>query len=273
MKASARTNRWSVGIAHGGHDGSKRRQSVRPPIGYRLGPRRSALSTSRVLQMATLETVWRFHHSSLVNGETLMPEFFQEAAAIISAAAQSTLGIIALLILVVAVVGFFFFRRDSQRVRLAVFFTFVIGTAAFVTATLTTANSGEVIEFAARDATRYTGVKLAGSAYGANVVQNSNDEPKLNELEYTVSAPNPGTYELSAMMAAASPRPCTILVNGVVVLEGVFGITTGSWFESSARWTSAGTITLRQGQNTFAVRQLQAIPHFTRFRLVPTDGV
>ena len=206
-------------------------------------------------------------------GTEVVGKVAEQIPAIIKEAAQSPLGIVALLAILLSLVAFGLFRGGSERSRLAAFGGLLVGAILFGLAYASAAPAApEVISIEARDVSRSVGVQLQGSGYGADVVQNATDAAQLNELEYTVVAQKGWRYELEGRLAAATGRPCTVIVNGTVVLSGVFGEVTGSWQEASAHWFRAGIVVLARGRNTITIRQAKAIPHFTRFRLTSEIG-
>ena len=124
-----------------------------------------------------------------------MSEFWKQAPAIIEAAAKSNLGILALLVLATAVVGFVFFRGASHTIRLAIFFTFVLGAAVFAVAA----------------------VRVPTSTPTPDREPQSSDHLRVVVRSVTLGLKDSGS-ELGAWMTVGNIGPGTLLINTVAVV-------------------------------------------------------
>src|SRR5436190_23347783 len=84
---------------------------------------------------------------------------------------------------------------------------------------------------------------MTGYGEGIGVLVNQGQLP--NFVEYDVAIELAGTYQLEFRYAAADGRPCKVLVNGIVVLDGAAGKVTGSWNPDTQKWFVEGFVDLK----------------------------
>ncbi|MCE9527066.1 MAG: DUF1549 domain-containing protein [Planctomycetales bacterium] len=109
-----------------------------------------------------------------------------------------------------------------------------------------------------------------GYGEGIGVLVNQGQLP--NFVEYDLMVEKAGTYQLELRYAAAGARPCKILVNGVLALDGVAGKVTGSWNPDTQAWFIEGFLELRAGENTLRIERADAFPHLDKLLIVPAVG-
>lgn len=106
--------------------------------------------------------------------------------------------------------------------------------------------------------------------YGADVLMNAppyNERP--NSAQFAVEAASAGKYNLYVRLAAASPRPLDIKINGKTILKGAINESTGGWLPSNQVWKLAGTVELRRGNNSLELSRSGVFPHITALKLIP----
>ena len=109
-----------------------------------------------------------------------------------------------------------------------------------------------------------------GYGEGIGVLVNQGQLP--NFAEYNVTIEKSGTYQLELRYAAAGARPCKVLVNSLLALDGVAGKVTGSWNPDTQAWFIEGFVELKAGQNTIRVERADAFPHLDKLLLAPAMG-
>jgi Protein of unknown function (DUF1549)/Protein of unknown function (DUF1553)/Planctomycete cytochrome C len=124
----------------------------------------------------------------------------------------------------------------------------------------------EMESFALGNVAKHT----TGYGEGIGVLVNQGQLP--NFAEYDVSVEKAGTYQLEFRYAAAGSRPCKVLVNGMVVIDGVAGKVTGSWNPDTQTWFVEGFIELKAGQNMIRIERADAFPHLDKLLIAPAMG-
>lgn len=124
----------------------------------------------------------------------------------------------------------------------------------------------EMENFARGNVAKYT----TGYGEGIGVLVNQGQLP--NFAEYDVAIEKDGTYQLELRYAAAGARPCKVLVNGMLAIDGAAGKVTGSWNPDTQAWFIEGFVELQAGQNTIRVERADAFPHLDKLLIVPAMG-
>ncbi|MFN0022069.1 MAG: DUF1553 domain-containing protein [Pirellulaceae bacterium] len=109
-----------------------------------------------------------------------------------------------------------------------------------------------------------------GYGEGIGVLVNQGQLP--NFAEYDVAVEKAGTFQLELRYAAAGARPCKVLVNGMLALDGVAGKVTGSWNPHTQTWFIEGFVDLKAGQNTIRIERADAFPHLDKMLIAPAMG-
>lgn len=124
----------------------------------------------------------------------------------------------------------------------------------------------EMENFARGNVAKYT----TGYGEGIGVVVNQGQLP--NFVEYDVVVETAGTYQLELRYAAAEARPCKVLVNGMLAIDGVAGKVTGSWYPDTQNWFIEGFVELKAGQNTIRIERGDVFPHLDKLVFSPANG-
>ncbi|MBC7855414.1 MAG: DUF1553 domain-containing protein, partial [Pirellulaceae bacterium] len=114
------------------------------------------------------------------------------------------------------------------------------------------------------------GKHTTGYGEGIGVLVNQRQLP--NFAEYDVAVEQAGTYQLELRYAAAGSRPCKVLVNGMLAIDGAAGKVTGSWNPDTQTWFLEGFIELKAGQNTIRMERADAFPHLDKLLIAPAMG-
>jgi len=109
-------------------------------------------------------------------------------------------------------------------------------------------------------------VSLTGEAYADGVSCIWHDRESPDRAEYVLEFPVTADYELSALYAAADPRPVEIRLDGKLVHTGFAGVT-GSWQTKSARWEPQCTLRIERGEHAIALEREGPLPHICALRL------
>ena len=104
---------------------------------------------------------------------------------------------------------------------------------------------------------------------GVGVLVNAGEVP--NFVEYDVEVDSTGIYQLELRYAAASSRPCSIIINGDEVKSNAAAEVTGSWFPDSQQWFVEGAFRLAKGKNIIRLEQPTFFPHVDKILLVPAS--
>jgi cytochrome c553 len=110
------------------------------------------------------------------------------------------------------------------------------------------------------------------TSYGEGIGVLVNQGQLPNFAEYDVAIEKMGTYQLELRYAAAGSRPCRILVNGMLAIDGAAGKVTGSWNPDTQTWFIEGFVDLQAGQNTIRVERADAFPHLDKLLIAPASG-
>ncbi|MDA1013992.1 MAG: DUF1553 domain-containing protein [Planctomycetota bacterium] len=102
------------------------------------------------------------------------------------------------------------------------------------------------------------------TSYGAGIGVLVNAGKLPNFAEYDVTVPADGTYRLEVRYAAEAARPCTLVVNGIVIRADIADGVTGSWQPDSQRWEIEGFVTLKAGKNVVRLEHAQYFPHIDK---------
>ncbi len=124
----------------------------------------------------------------------------------------------------------------------------------------------EMENFARGNVAKYT----TGYGEGIGVLVNQGQLPNFAEYEVTIE--KAGTYQLELRYAAAGSRPCKVLANGMLVIDGAAGKVTGSWNPDTQTWFIEGFVALQIGQNTIRIERADAFPHLDKLLLAPATG-
>ena len=124
----------------------------------------------------------------------------------------------------------------------------------------------EMENFARGNVAKHT----TGYGEGIGVLVNQGQLP--NFAEYDVTVETAGTYQLELRYAAAGSRPCKILVNGMLAIDGAAGKVTGSWNPDTQTWFIEGFVELAAGQNTIRMERTDAFPHLDKMLIAPAMG-
>lgn len=131
----------------------------------------------------------------------------------------------------------------------------------------------QAIELEARQAVRKVNTEVGGDLLEEYGMVLHNAQPyevdKPNAAEFDFDASVGGRYRLDITYAALTPRPVSIAVNGVVVLESGCGSITGSWVNQQKE-TQLDDVRLKAGVNTLKLYSEHVFPHISRIRFVPT---
>jgi len=114
-------------------------------------------------------------------------------------------------------------------------------------------------------------VAVHSSGYGDGIGVIVNDKELPNFVEYDIEVPAAGLYQLEIRHAAAEKRPCTISLNGAVVVTDALAHFTGSWYPDTQTWTIAGFIDLRAGHNTLRIERNGPVSHIDKLLLAPAS--
>ncbi|MBI5832986.1 MAG: SUMF1/EgtB/PvdO family nonheme iron enzyme [Armatimonadetes bacterium] len=108
-------------------------------------------------------------------------------------------------------------------------------------------------------------VSQTGGEYadGPACIWNAGTMP--NRAEYELDFPLTTEYTLSALYAAADPRPVVISLDGKAQLTGFSG-KTGSWQTKSARWEVQGKLRIERGRHVLALECGGPFPHICALR-------
>ncbi|MFY7951335.1 MAG: DUF1553 domain-containing protein, partial [Armatimonadaceae bacterium] len=119
------------------------------------------------------------------------------------------------------------------------------------------------------EATAYSAGNLGKDNYGKGSV-NSNGTPSRATWEVTV--PAAGTYRVKVRYAAEESRPARLTVNGKLLTDRAGAEPTGGWQLEHQRWSDAGEVDLPAGKTRLELYRDGAIPHFSRFLLLPSGA-
>ena len=108
-------------------------------------------------------------------------------------------------------------------------------------------------------------------AYGAGIGVLVNQGQLPNFVEYDIEVERAGTYQVEIRYAAATPRPCLLIVNGTTVKVDAAGHATGSWTPESQRWFVEGFFALSAGKNVLRLQHPKFFPHIDKLMLVPVQ--
>jgi hypothetical protein len=124
----------------------------------------------------------------------------------------------------------------------------------------------EMEKFVRGNVAKYT------TSYGEGIGVLVNQGQLPNFAEYDVAVEKAGTYQLELRYAAANSRPCKVLVNGMVTIDGAAGKVTGSWNPDTQTWFVEGFVELKAGQNAIRVERADAFPHLDKLLIAPATG-
>jgi hypothetical protein len=112
-------------------------------------------------------------------------------------------------------------------------------------------------------------VERATSGYGEGIGVLVNRGETPNFVEYDFEIAEAGLYKLDVRFAAASTRPCVLVVNGQTIEEATAGDVTGGWNPHSQAWRTAAFVELPSGKSVLRFEQPQAFPHIDKLILAP----
>ncbi len=113
-------------------------------------------------------------------------------------------------------------------------------------------------------------VDREGFGKGIGVLVNKGEYP--NRVEYDVTAPHAGTYQLDLRYASGDPRPIRVIINGEMVLSNAAGEVTGGFYPQHQKWFAEGIVELKAGVNRLRFERDSYFPHLDKFLLVPRPG-
>jgi hypothetical protein len=90
-------------------------------------------------------------------------------------------------------------------------------------------------------------------------------------VEYDLAFAAPARLRLEVRRAAAESRPMRLLLDGVLVVEGVLGEPTGGWNLADQRWTSVALVDVHAGRNVLRLERDGVVPHLDQLLLVPAE--
>ena len=106
--------------------------------------------------------------------------------------------------------------------------------------------------------------------YGAGIGVLVNQGQLPNFVEYDVNLDRADSYQLEIRYAAASARPCLLMINGETVKGDIAGEVTGSWNPAGQRWFVEAFFRLNAGKNVIRIEHPRFFPHIDKFNLIPT---
>lgn len=111
-------------------------------------------------------------------------------------------------------------------------------------------------------------ISLVGQAYADAhpCIWHGSGSP--DQAGYVIEFPVSGDYSLSALYAAAQPRPVEISLDGKPIHTGLAGVT-GSWQTKSAMWEAQCTLRVDRGTHTLALQREGPLPHICALRIQP----
>lgn len=124
----------------------------------------------------------------------------------------------------------------------------------------------EAESFFTGNVTRDTG----GYGKGIGVLVNHGDMP--NRVEYQVSVPSAGAYQLDLRYASNDSRSIRVYANGELVLSNAAAKTTGGFYPEHQRWFAEGIFLLNAGVNYLKFERDEYFPHLDKFLLTPKLG-
>lgn len=105
---------------------------------------------------------------------------------------------------------------------------------------------------------------------GIGVLVNKGETP--NFVEHELQIPRNGLYQIELRYAAASSRPCKLLVNGELLKPDAAGKTTGSWNPETQKWFVEGVFRLKAGLAILRLEHPQFFPHIDKILIVPAQS-
>src|SRR5439155_324121 len=121
----------------------------------------------------------------------------------------------------------------------------------------------EMENFARGNVAKYT------TSYGEGIGVLVNQGQLPNFAEYDVAIEKAETYQLELRYAATGSRPCKVLVNGQLAIDGAAGKVTGSWNPDTQTWFIEGFVDLKAGQNTIRIERAEPFPHLDKLLIAP----
>lgn len=110
------------------------------------------------------------------------------------------------------------------------------------------------------------------TSYGEGIGVLVNQGQLPNFAEYDLPIEKAGRFQLELRYAAAGSRPCKVLVNGQLGIDGAAGMVTGSWNPDTQTWFVEGIVELKAGQNTIRIERADAFPHLDKLLIAPATG-
>ena len=118
---------------------------------------------------------------------------------------------------------------------------------------------------------RATGIMVETETYGRGIGVIINNAVR-DEIEWDVSVPTAGPFQVEIRYAAAESRPVRLLLNGKTLREKTARQVTGSWNPDGQRWEPQGVFLFQTGKNTLRIERDGPIPHFDKLLIASANG-
>lgn len=109
-----------------------------------------------------------------------------------------------------------------------------------------------------------------GFGKGIGVVLNRGEYP--NRVEYEISVPAAGPYQLDIRYASAEQRSVDLYINGNFLSGEIARTITGGFKPEDQKWIAQGVYMLKAGVNTIKFERKSYFPHIDKFIFVPRPG-
>jgi hypothetical protein len=110
------------------------------------------------------------------------------------------------------------------------------------------------------------------NSYGVGIGVLVNRGKTPNFVEYDITLPEAGTFQIDLRYAAADSRPCVMTLNGTVLRRDAAREVTGTWFPDSQKWFAEGVYRFAKGKNVLRLEHPQFFPHIDKLLLWPAEG-
>ncbi|MFM8580148.1 MAG: DUF1549 domain-containing protein, partial [Planctomycetaceae bacterium] len=104
---------------------------------------------------------------------------------------------------------------------------------------------------------------------GIGVILNKGETP--NFVEYDLTLPQAGLYQIEIRYAAAAARPCQLSVGGRLLKSDAAGKVTGSWNPDTQAWQVETLVELPAGPQVLRVECPGPVPHLDKLLLARLD--
>jgi hypothetical protein len=109
-----------------------------------------------------------------------------------------------------------------------------------------------------------------GFGKGIGVVLNRGEYP--NRVEYEITAPSAGPYQLDIRYASAEQRSVDLYINGNFLSDEIARTITGGFKPEDQKWVAQGVYMLKAGVNVIKFERKSYFPHIDKFIFVPRPG-